>query len=91
MLSTTHVAKKLGIATKSLSRYVAAGKVPTPQIIQVGGIRVHAWTEEDVERLRKLLPKIANGRKTRYQKLRDKQKAPARAPVPHKTRKPKKK
>ncbi len=74
MLSTTQVARRLGIATKSLSRYIAAGKVPAPQIIQVGGIRVHAWTEEEVEHVRKLLPKIANGRKTRYQKLREKQK-----------------
>ena len=29
---------------------------------------MHLWTEPDIERLRKLLPKIKNGRKLRYQK-----------------------
>jgi predicted DNA-binding transcriptional regulator AlpA len=89
--STNQVAKKLGIATKSLSRYIAQGKVPAPHIIEVGGSTIHAWTEAEIENVRKLLPKIANGRKTRYQKLREKQKAQAKSPVPHKTRKPKKK
>ena len=68
MFSTKQVAKTLGIATKTLSRYIAQGKVPAPQIIEVGGGIIHSWTDEEIERLRKLLPKIANGRKTRYQK-----------------------
>ena len=29
---------------------------------------MHLWSEADIERVRKLLPKIKNGRKTRYQK-----------------------
>jgi predicted DNA-binding transcriptional regulator AlpA len=91
MLSTTQVAKKMGMAPKTLSRYIAAGKVPTPKIVQVGGLRAHAWSESDIERLRKLLPKIANGRKTRYQKLREKQKTQAGVPVPHKKTKSSKK
>jgi len=33
-----------------------------------GKMTVHLWTEEEIERARALLPKIANGRKTRYQK-----------------------
>jgi hypothetical protein len=33
-------------------------------------MRVHDWTEKEIERVRKLLPKIANGRKTRYKKNR---------------------
>jgi predicted DNA-binding transcriptional regulator AlpA len=73
MLTTTQVAKRLGIDPKTLSRYIAAKKVPTPKVIQFGGFRVHSWDEDDVDRLRALLPKIANGRKTRYQKLREKQ------------------
>ena len=48
---------------------------------------IYLWTEDDVERVRKLLPKIANGRKTRYQKIREKQKAQPGAAVPHKPRK----
>jgi hypothetical protein len=32
------------------------------------GTNRYLWTEQDIEQVRKLLPKIANGRKTRYQK-----------------------
>ena len=55
-----------------------------PEVIIVGkGKRVvHAWTEEEIENVRKLLPKIANGRKTRYQKLREKQGTQAGASPP---------
>jgi hypothetical protein len=88
--STIQVAKKLGIHPDTLAHYVAVGKVPSPEMVMLGrGERVvHAWTEEEIESLRKLLPKIANGRKTRYQKLREKQKEnpQAGAPVPHKSR-----
>jgi hypothetical protein len=46
------------------------------------------WTETEIEQVRQLLPKIANGRKTRYSKLREKQKAQPKKTV---LRKPKKK
>ncbi len=68
ILSTNEAARKLGITGASLSRYIKAGKVPAPKILEVGSASLHAWTEEDIEHVRKLLPKIANGRKTRYQK-----------------------
>ncbi len=73
----------------SLSRYLKAKKIPAPAMATGGGMTVHLWTEEEIERARKLLPKIANGRKTRWQRQREKQKkkTPARAPVPHKTKK----
>ena len=92
-LSTRQAATKLGISYEALARYVALGKVPSPEVVSVGkGTRVvHAWTEQEIEHVRKLLPKIANGRKTRYQKLREKQKAQAGVPVPHKKRRSKKK
>lgn len=64
--STREVARKLGITQASLSRYMAAGKIPTPEVVTYGRFRVHAWTEADVERVRDLLPKIKNGRKTRH-------------------------
>jgi len=91
--TTTQAAKLLGIHFDTLAHYVAVGKVPSPEMIPVGtGKRVvHLWTEPEIEHVRKLLPKIANGRKTRYSKLRQKTKAPAKVPVPHKSRKPKKK
>jgi hypothetical protein len=68
--STNRAAKKLGIHTDTLAHYVAVGKVPSPEVIIVGKSRrvVHAWSEEEIEVVRKLLPKIKNGRKTRYKK-----------------------
>lgn len=72
-LSTEQVAKLLGIGKSSLSRYILAGKVPAPPETMAGGIRLRLWSEKDIERLREVLPKIANGRKIRYQKQRKKQ------------------
>ena len=86
--STREAAKRLGIPHPTLATYLAAGKIPRPQSEIVGITTVQIWTEEEIEHVRQLLPKIANGRKTRYQKLREKQKAQAKSPVP---RKPKKK
>jgi predicted DNA-binding transcriptional regulator AlpA len=90
-LSTEQVAKIIGISKSALSRYILAGKVAAPPETMAGGMRMRLWSESDIEGLRKALPKIANGRKTRHQKLREKQKPPAGAPVPHKSRKTKKK
>jgi len=96
--STRQAAKKLGTTHAALSRYISAGKIPAPKSVTAGGMTVHLWTEEEIEHVRQLLPKIANGRKTRYKKQSAvstqqsaKTKAPARVPVPHKSRKPKKK
>jgi hypothetical protein len=86
--STRDAARKLGIAMSTLSRHIRLKKVGAPKSVTSGGMTIHLWTDEQIETLRKLLPKIANGRKTRYSKLREKQKAPAKSPVP---RKPKKK
>ena len=86
--STRQAAQKLGIGHSTLAHHVEEGKLPAPGHIFTGERRVHVWTEEDIEHVRKLLPKIANGRKTRYQKLREKQKPQPRAAVPHKQRKP---
>jgi excisionase family DNA binding protein len=71
--STQQAAKKLGIGVTTLDRYIEAKKVPAPKPKRIGNWNVRAWTEADIERVRALLPKIANGRKTRYQKQRKKQ------------------
>jgi hypothetical protein len=91
--STREAAKKLGIAPNTLALYIRVGKVPTPHAVTTGGITVHLWTEDEIERVRKLLPKIANGRKTRWQRQREKEKAKTqpRAAGSHKQRRPKKK
>jgi predicted transcriptional regulator len=96
--STNEVAKQLGITGAALSKYIAAGKIPAPTIVQVGRMKLHSWTEEDIERARELLPKIANGRKTRHKtkqiavgsqqlaKSKTKKPPPSTA-VPHKNKK----
>jgi len=71
-LSTRQAAKKLGVGMTTLTRYIAGQKVPAPKPTLIGRYEVRAWTESDIERVRKLLPKIANGRKTRYQKQKGK-------------------
>ena len=87
LVSTREAAKKLGIHFTTLAHYIAAGKVPTPTTLDVGSHKLHAWTEAEIEHVRQLLPKIANGRKTRYSKLREKQKAQPKKAVPRKTKK----
>jgi hypothetical protein len=89
--STREAAKKLGINYDTLANYIAIGKVPAPEIVTVGRRVVHMWTDAEIENVRQLLPKIANGRKTRYSKLREKEKTQPRAAVPHESRKLKKK
>jgi predicted DNA-binding transcriptional regulator AlpA len=87
--STREAAKKLGISHDTLANYIEVGKVPKPETVKAGKRNIHLWTEDEIEHVRKLLPKIANGRKTRYQKLREKQKTQARVPALHKTKKKK--
>ena len=93
--TTTQAAKLLGIHLDTLAHYVAVVKVPSPEMLPVGtGKRVvHLWTEPEIEHVRTLLPKIANGRKTRHKKLsaisnqesaKTKKKTQARVPAPHK-------
>jgi predicted DNA-binding transcriptional regulator AlpA len=105
-LSTRAAAKKLGLPPPTLAHYIRVGKVPRPKSFTSGDITVYTWSEAEIEHVRQLLPKIANGRKTRYSKLREKQKPQpgaaqpqhakiARAgdpgAVPHKSRRTKKK
>jgi predicted transcriptional regulator len=85
-LSTEQTAKLLGISKSALSRYILAGKVIAPPETMAGGMRMRLWNETDIERLRATLPKIANGRKTRYSKLREKQKAQPKKAAPRKTK-----
>jgi len=82
--STRQAAKKLGIDSSTLLRHIRLGKITPPKSATSGGMTIHFWTAGEIEDIRKLLPKIANGRRTRYQKLRKKQNAPAGVPVPRK-------
>jgi predicted site-specific integrase-resolvase len=66
--STREVAKKLGISHNALAVYARTGKIPAPEAVKHGEKIAHIWTEAEIEHVRQLLPKIANGRKTRYEK-----------------------
>lgn len=74
-LSSRQVAQMLGITHAALSKYIKAGKIPAPKTVTSGRMTLHLWSEKDVDLIRELLPKIANGRKTRYQKQRQRKKA----------------
>ena len=99
--STRDAAKKLGIAMSTLSRHIRLKKIDAPKSVSSGGMTIHLWSESEIEEVRKLLPKIANGRKTRYKKkqsavsnqlsAKTKSKTQARAPAVQKKKKPKKK
>jgi len=89
--STRQAAKELGLHYTTFHKYLRERKIPLPAMSRIAGVRVRLWTLAEIEHVRRLLPKIANGRKTRYQKLREKKKdAQPRAAVPHKFRKQKK-
>jgi excisionase family DNA binding protein len=62
--STRQAAKKLGISLMTLQRYLAGKKFPAPKVQRVGGVRVRLWSHNDIERTRKILPKVKNGRRT---------------------------
>jgi predicted DNA-binding transcriptional regulator AlpA len=66
--STPQVAKQLGLTAVAIGRYIKLKKIPAPKTIEVGGRRVYVWSERNIARVRDLLPKIKNGRKTRYKK-----------------------
>ncbi len=61
--STREAARKLGISLMTLQRYIAAGRIRAPKVRLVGSLAVRLWTDRDIERVRKQLTKIANGRR----------------------------
>jgi hypothetical protein len=66
--STRDAARKLGIPHTTLATYVQVGKIPAPNSVITGKTTTQIWTDAEIEHVRQLLPKIANGRKTRYKK-----------------------
>jgi len=69
---TREAARRLGIGFSTLSKYISQKLIPLPHVTRVEGVGVwiRLWSDVDIERVRKLLPKIKNGRKTRYKKQR---------------------
>jgi predicted DNA-binding transcriptional regulator AlpA len=66
--STREAAKKLGISWGTLNKFIALKQIPMPPVTRVGGVRVRLWSDADIAKVREVLPKIQNGRKTRYKK-----------------------
>ena len=66
--TTLDAAKRLGIPYTTLVTHLMKGKLPSPKAEIAGKSRTQIWTEAEIEHVRQLLPKIANGRKTRYKK-----------------------
>jgi excisionase family DNA binding protein len=66
--STREAASRLGLSYTAINRYISAKKIPAPPVQRVGATQFRAWTEDDIARVRRILPKIANGRKARHKK-----------------------
>jgi hypothetical protein len=66
--STRQAAVKLGISLSTLNKFIGLGQISEPPVTEVAGMRVRLWTDADIERVRQILPKIANGRRTRHKK-----------------------
>ncbi len=61
--STREAARRLGISLMTLQRYIAAGKVAVPKTRRFAGALVRPWSARDIERVRKQLPRIKDGRR----------------------------
>jgi DNA-binding transcriptional MerR regulator len=61
--STREVARKLGIDRVTLQRYIAKKLLSVPAVKLLGGGQFREWADRDVERVRKQLSEIRNGRK----------------------------
>ena len=66
--STTEAAKRLNLHRVTLQRYIAAKKVSAPPARVIAGARIRYWSLKDIERVRKQLPKLTNGRRKKKAK-----------------------
>ena len=68
----------------AIAGYKVVEITPTSVRLEIGGKQVHAWTDDGIERVRRILPTIKNGRKT----WRQKKKATEKKTKPKKEIKP---
>jgi len=66
--STREAAKNLGLALSTLTKYITLKQIPFPPLTRVGGVRVRLWNDQDIARVRSVLPAIQNGRKGKHKK-----------------------
>lgn len=68
-LSTSEVAKVLGLWQPNLQRAIAQGKITAPPLTYVGPVKVRLWSAKDIARARKeLKAPLKNGRKRKGKK-----------------------
>lgn len=53
--TTNEAADKLGVHRVTLQRWIAAKKIPAPKIQKVGVLSFRLWTDQDIERARKVV------------------------------------
>ncbi len=53
--TTNQAAAKLGVHRVTLQRWIAAKKIPAPEVQKVGVLSFRLWTEQDIERARKAI------------------------------------
>ncbi len=53
--TTNQAAAKLGVHRVTLQRWIAAKKIPAPEVQKVGVLSFRLWTELDIERARKAI------------------------------------
>jgi transposase len=59
-VSTREASRKLGISLISVQRYIAAKKITALRLQKIGGVRLRLWTDRDIKRVRRQLPRIKN-------------------------------
>ncbi len=62
-LSTQEVSDEIGVAKRTILRWIYAGEIPEVTRQAIGGIEVRLWSKADVERARKF--KAANYKRKR--------------------------
>jgi len=60
-LSTSQVAKRLGLWQPNLQRLIRQGKVKAPPLVRVGGVKVRLWSPVDVDGVRKSITAKGKG------------------------------
>ncbi len=66
--STREAARMLGVDRITLQRYIAKKVIVAPALRKLGGGRFREWSSRDIEKVRKQLPKVRNGRRRRKKK-----------------------
>ncbi|MFB3923686.1 MAG: helix-turn-helix domain-containing protein [Terriglobia bacterium] len=59
--TTVEVAKMLGVAPRTIFRYLEARTIPEPEYVKLRGVKIRLWRAADIKRLRRYLDTQAQG------------------------------